>query len=227
MSSVFLNENKILDKSFDFIKTDSRSAVYEIFPTVFSDNRGWFAEKLKCDMSWVKQTNRSSSVSGVIRGCHAQKGQYCQSKLVEAVNRDIFDIITDARPWSSTFGVSKVYKLDAIKQNMLYIPKGFLHAFYVPYDENNNQSAIFNYYCGNVFDKKSEVSINPMTILPNVFDNLKRLCEKDANMYNTFSKVFDDNTKTYSEKDKNGFDFECWMAEIAAMWFDTRTLWYK
>ena len=95
--------------SFDY---DPHSSVLEITPSVFRDTRGWFSEVLKGDIIDVKQANRSASRGGVVRGLHAQKGSFCQAKLVEALTEVIFDIIIDARPKSETFGVSKCYRLD-------------------------------------------------------------------------------------------------------------------
>jgi len=61
---------------------------------------------------------------------HAQKGCFCQSKLVECVSGHIHDIIIDARPNSKTFGMTKTYALDSAKANALFVPCGFLHGFY-------------------------------------------------------------------------------------------------
>ena len=65
---------------------------------------------------------------------HAQSGKSCQGKLVQAVYGKIFDVITDARPDSDTFGVSDVFELDSERQNQLWVPRGFLHGFVVPSD---------------------------------------------------------------------------------------------
>jgi len=58
------------------------SKVFQIFPDVHGDNRGYFTEVLKAnqacnvpswmiDNSWIKQINRSSSKGGTVRGFHA------------------------------------------------------------------------------------------------------------------------------------------------------------
>lgn len=104
---------------FDSFNDDQMSTVFEIFPDVHHDSRGFFLEALKFEddlhgvfpewmqsSAWIKQVNRSSSVAGTIRGCHAQKGKFCQAKLVQALTTKIYDIITDARPQSATFGVT-------------------------------------------------------------------------------------------------------------------------
>jgi len=112
---------------FDWFPGQEKSKVFEIFPNVFKDNRGYFCEVLKdqcawssngnfplwlSNLGWIRQVNRSKSHGKTVRGCHAQKGQYCQGKLVQALTAKIYDIITHARPDSKTFGVSKAFVLD-------------------------------------------------------------------------------------------------------------------
>lgn len=72
-------------KTFGEINGDEKSKVFEIFPSVFSDNRGSFSEVLKSrgswpyeneplwfnDLTWIKQVNRSKSKGGTVRGLHA------------------------------------------------------------------------------------------------------------------------------------------------------------
>lgn len=215
---------------FSGIQGDDKSYVFELIPNVFSDNRGSFSEVLKdygywnenseyplwfSNVNWVMQINRSKSKSGTIRGCHAQKGIFCQAKLVEAINRDIYDIITDCRPQSKSFGVSGIFKLDSIIQNKLFVPRGFLHSFVVPLSEDNNE-AIFNYYCDNVYNKESEICINPKSLIPDLVKNLENITYKD--LYNTImsDKVI------FSEKDCNGIDYSDFIKNIS----ESDKLWY-
>lgn len=120
---------------------------------------------------------------------HAQAGAHCQSKLVEALSLPIYDIITDARPDSKTFGTTAIYCLDPVKQNKLYVPHGFLHGFAVPKNEKSNNYAMFMYYCDKTYYHDSEIHVNPMSLLPNIikkfegveqYDELaKMLADKD------------------------------------------------
>ena len=222
--------------AFDQTKT----RVYEIFPKIFNDNRGSFTEVLKFappdqkllkqgGVEGIKQINRSKSIAGTVRGMHAQKGKFCQAKLVEALTDPIFDIITDARPDSSSFGVSQIFRLDPIEQNKLYVPRGFLHGFVVP---KCKSQAIFQYFCDNIYDHSSEFGINPQTILPRLVLNLKELLEqhddfKTMNQFYDLFELFDDPKLVFSEKDLNGFDYEKWMSETAAEYQSTGKCWYK
>ena len=200
---------------FSGIVGDDRSYVFELTPDVFSDNRGSFSEVLKdyggwnenseyplwfSNLNWIRQINRSISKPGVIRGCHAQKGVFCQSKLVESVSGIIYDIITDCRFNSNTFGVSGIFKLNSKIQNKLFVPKGFLHSYVVPFGYNEDD-VIFNYYCDNVYNKSSEICVNPKTLIPNIIENVKDVV--DRRLYDTINSK----NAIYSEKDLNGIDY--------------------
>lgn len=221
----------IYDNSFDNV---NGSYIFQIIPNKFNDDRGYFTEVLKSssadknmsvplwlnDQNWIKQINRSCSSGGTIRGCHAQKSPFCQGKLVEALNTKIYDIITDARPDSNSFGVTKVYVLDPEIQNKLWVANGFLHSFVVPKASDN---ALFQYYCNNVYDKSSEICINPLSLLPNVIALYKKFNNE------TFSDLYEvfDNDPVISDKDKIGLNYETWMEKIRSEYSSNKILWYK
>ena len=190
---------------------------------VFGDQRGSFSEVLVGEeLRDIKQINRSKSVKGVVRGCHAQLGKYCQSKIVEAVYKQIYDIITDARPDSKTFGVTAAYLLDPDKQNKLYVPRGFLHAFAVPQYDSDEQ-AVFMYYCNNTYCKDAEVCISPMSYLPNVVKKL----DGDP-QYEGLCKLFKTpKDLVLSEKDLAGNDYETWMQNVLEDYAKTGQVWYR
>jgi dTDP-4-dehydrorhamnose 3,5-epimerase len=228
--TIFNNAQMVIDECFYSFNDDPRSAVIELTPKVFSDSRGWFSEVLKGDLAWIKQINRSSSSANVVRGCHAQKGEWCQAKLVEAVTEVIFDYIIDARPDSKTFGVSKIFRLDPIKQNKLFVPRGFLHAFIVP--KNVNGNAVFTYYCDNTYNKSSEICINPQSIIPRNIGILRSWCRDNSEMNTMFHELIESSEDDwiYSEKDLQGIDYDTWMTtlKMAHDNGDFKTsLWYK
>lgn len=217
---------------------ESLTQVYEIFPKIFNDNRGSFTEVLKNDrhetlshggIIGIAQINRSKSIAGTIRGMHAQRFPYCQAKLVEALTDPIFDIITDARPDSMTFGNSQIFKLDPIAQNKLYVPQGFLHGFVVPKCTNQ---AVFQYYCDNVYSHESEFGINPVTLLPKLVSEYNVLLNEinDVKTLEDFADLFElfaSSELVFSEKDKNGLDYETWMKDVCKDYNMHGNLWYK
>lgn len=231
----------VIDKDFDSINTNQFEAnnVLQIFPNIFNDSRGYFTEVLKNNLSdeiplwlkslsWIKQINRSSSSGYTVRGCHTQKAPYCQGKLVEALNAIIYDIITDARPDSKTFGLTKIYVLDPTTQNKLWVPCGFLHAFAVPECDGN---AVFQYFCNNVFDKESEIGINPLTLLPTITETYKQQAKDydsiHIEIYSCLYDILHSEKLSISEKDKNGLNYVDWMQSIKNEYEKTKKVWYK
>ena len=139
------------------IKQTSLPGVFEIFPRVFPDSRGYFFESFRGDWleqvgvqeSWV-QDNQSFSQKGTVRGIHFQRGEYAQAKLVRVISGKVLDVAVDLRKGSATFGQVYTTILDTEKNNLLYIPAGFGHGFSVLED------AVFVYKCSKYYHKASE-----------------------------------------------------------------------
>lgn len=106
-------------------------------PDVFSDERGMFMEtwhrskfaEVGIDLDLV-QDNYSRSVQGTLRGLHYQIVQP-QGKLVRVTVGEIFDVAVDIRRSSVTFGRWVGTVLSADNRQMIWIPPGFAHGFYV------------------------------------------------------------------------------------------------
>ena len=60
---------------------------------------------------------------------HFQSQPHAQSKLVRVTKGKVYDVIVDLRKDSSTFKQWQGFELSAKKGSMLFIPKGFAHAF--------------------------------------------------------------------------------------------------
>ena len=119
-----------------FIPTEIADVLI-VEPKVFGDSRGFFFE------SWNErvfeqagisarfvQDNHSRSQRGVLRGLHYQVRQP-QDKLLRVVEGEIFDVAVDIRRSSPTFGRVATAVLSAARQNMIWVPVGFAHGFYV------------------------------------------------------------------------------------------------
>ena len=108
-----------------------------ITPRVFGDARGFFMESWNrrafaeagLDLDFV-QDNHSRSQQGVLRGLHYQIRQP-QGKLVRVVAGAVFDVAVDLRRSSPYFGQWAGVTLSAENQQMLWVPPGFAHGFYV------------------------------------------------------------------------------------------------
>ncbi|GGZ19624.1 dTDP-4-dehydrorhamnose 3,5-epimerase [Echinicola pacifica] len=131
--------------------------VYELYPKVFKDARGFFLETYREDLlekhgintRWV-QDNQSFSVAGTVRGLHFQHAPHAQAKLVRVISGKVYDVCVDLRKDSPTFGQHHGLILDGEQHNMLYVPAGFAHGFSVLED------AVFTYKCGSFYHKASE-----------------------------------------------------------------------
>ena len=127
-------------------------------PKIFGDDRGYFFESYNrqlfagegFDNDWM-QDNQSSSLYGVIRGLHFQKGAHAQAKLVSCLKGVILDVVVDLRKNSPTFKDVYSIELTAEKKNTLLVPRGFAHGFSVL-----SEIAEVMYKCDHLYSKESE-----------------------------------------------------------------------
>jgi len=123
-------------KKFMKIQPTELQGAVVIEPEVFSDARGYFLETFNAKAfaeagisEQFVQDNQSHSKRGVLRGLHYQKVQP-QGKLIRVLQGEIFDVVVDLRPESSTYGKWSGFNLSAREQKSIWIPKGFAHGFY-------------------------------------------------------------------------------------------------
>lgn len=133
--------------------------VIEIFPKVFKDKRGFFCEtfRLKSFKKIINskkilfvQDNLSKSKKNTLRGLHYQV-ENTQDKLISVIDGEIYDVAVDIRRNSPTFGKYISCKLNSKKKNLLWVPKGFAHGFYVL-----SKTAIVSYKVTDYYNKKAE-----------------------------------------------------------------------
>jgi len=237
---------------------EGKTIPFQFFPKIFKDERGCFAENLTSkEEDWMnsltywfknaitntKQINRSYSNPGVFRGFHAQKKPFCQGKLVECLSETpIWDIIIDARPDSTSFQQFTIFRLTANTMSKVWIPAGFLHAIVIPkldliptgenasYNQIEYHSpAILQYFVDNYYDKDSEITVNPDSILHVIakqyFDDFMADQAKNIQMYGLLKAISDG--LTYSEKDKNGINYLDFIKEVDEDYKSKNVLWYK
>lgn len=131
-----------------------------ITPKVFGDERGFFLESWNrrafaeagLDTEFV-QDNHSRSRQGILRGMHFQTEQV-QGKLVRVTSGAVYDVIVDLRRSSASFGKWFAVELRADLHNMLWMPPGFAHGFYVL-----SEYADFLYKTTDYYHPDSEVSL--------------------------------------------------------------------
>lgn len=155
-------------------------------PKVFGDERGFFMETFRqsafeahCGAYSFVQDNHSLSAHGILRGLHYHL-EKPQGKLVRVTRGEVFDVAVDLRRSSPTFGQWVGATLSAENKQMLWVPPGFAHAFYVTSEE-----AEFQYKCTDYYNPGDEYSIrwdDPTLAIawPLVEGKPPRLSEKDA-----------------------------------------------
>jgi len=134
--------------------------VYLIAPRVFGDGRGFFMESWNRrdfaaaghDWQFV-QDNHSRSSRGTLRGMHFQT-QQAQGKLVRVVRGAVFDAAVDLRRSSPSFGRWYGVELSAERRDMLWLPPGCAHGFYVL-----SESADFLYKTTDYYRPEAELSL--------------------------------------------------------------------
>ncbi|EXJ10653.1 MULTISPECIES: dTDP-4-dehydrorhamnose 3,5-epimerase [Nitrincola] len=129
-------------------------------PAVFGDERGFFMETFRhtefvkhCGQYEFVQDNHSKSKKGILRGLHYQH-QNPQGKLVRVTRGEVYDVAVDLRKSSPTFGQWVGVLLSEENKQMLWVPPGFAHGFYVTSDE-----AEFQYKCTDYYAPGDEYSL--------------------------------------------------------------------
>lgn len=155
-------------------------------PKVFGDERGFFMETFRqsefaehCGDYTFVQDNHSMSAHGILRGLHYQL-EKPQGKLVRVTRGEVFDVAVDLRQSSPTFGQWVGATLSAENKQLLWVPPGFAHAFYVTSDE-----AEFQYKCTDYYNPGDEYCIrwdDPTLAIdwPLVDGKPPRVSEKDG-----------------------------------------------
>lgn len=111
---------------------------YELLPRIIHDNRGAFIKTFHFDSFREKgletrfqEQYYSRSRKRVLRGLHFQNPPHDHVKLVYCAEGEVLDVVLDMRRNSPTYGRHIKVNLSSNKGNMLYIPKGLAHGFYV------------------------------------------------------------------------------------------------
>ncbi|WP_300382236.1 dTDP-4-dehydrorhamnose 3,5-epimerase family protein [Clostridium sp.] len=93
---------------------------------------------------------------GVIRGMHFQLPPEEQDKIITCILGEIQDVIIDLRKDSKTYGKYSSVKLDQYNKNMIYVPKGCAHGYYI----KGNKEALIYYKVTKPFIKELKGGIS-------------------------------------------------------------------
>lgn len=101
------------------------------------DDRGFFArffcarefEANGLAARFVQINNSFSAREGTLRGLHYQLAPAAEVKAIRCIRGAIYDVVVDLRAGSPTFGKWYAAELDCDNRLMMYVPRGFGHAF--------------------------------------------------------------------------------------------------
>ena len=134
---------------------------FEIQPRVIKDARGRFVKTFHIEVfrQFGLNTNfmeefYSISHQRVLRGLHFQVPPFDQCKFVYCLEGEVLDAIVDLRVGSPTFGQHAMFTLTASQANMLFIPLGVAHSFYV-----TSPQAIMMYKVTTVYSEAHDAGI--------------------------------------------------------------------
>ena len=133
-----------------------------ITPRVFGDHRGYFLETyreselaaLGVNTAFVQDNESFTSQVGTLRGIHFQLDPWAQAKIVRVAHGAVMDIAVDLRRGSPTYKKWIAARLSAENKQMLYIPRGFGHAFLSLTDD-----VLFIYKTDNYYNAASDRSV--------------------------------------------------------------------
>lgn len=126
------------------------------------DHRGFFArtycknefKEHNIDFDIVQTSISYNKNKGTIRGMHYQSEPYEEVKLIQCVKGSVYDIIIDLRKDSPTYKESFITTLSDIRNNLLLIPKGFIHGF-----QTLENDTIIMYYMNEFYNSDSSRTI--------------------------------------------------------------------
>lgn len=133
----------------------------EIIAHIRGDERGRFVKTMHAEAfkahglraDFVEQYY-SVSRKAVLRGLHFQKPPAHHAKLVYCVEGNVLDAAVDLRPGSPAFGRHALRELSGERANILYLPEGLAHGFYVL-----SASATLIYAVTSEYDSASDAGI--------------------------------------------------------------------
>ncbi|MDR1569809.1 MAG: dTDP-4-dehydrorhamnose 3,5-epimerase [Oscillospiraceae bacterium] len=111
--------------------------VYILRADWVSDSRGWFMEAysskafaaIGINDIFVQDNHSFTAARNTLRGFHFQNDPYAQAKIVRVIAGAVLDVAVDIRKGSPAYRRWIGVELSSENKLMLYIPRGFAHAY--------------------------------------------------------------------------------------------------
>ena len=144
------------------IKQGKLAGCFELQPNVIKDNRGSFVKvfhealfKAKDLETSFAEEYYSVSNKNVIRGLHFQIPPMDHVKMVYCLQGEVLDVVLDIRKGSPTYGEFDLIELSSEKANIIYIPKGMAHGFFV-----KSEQAVMVYKVSSIYSSEHDEGIH-------------------------------------------------------------------
>lgn len=167
--------------SFEMVSSNIPGC-YELIPKVIKDNRGVFVKTFHQDyfrdhglITHFAEEYYSLSYRGVLRGMHFQTPPMALTKLVYCLFGEVMDVVIDLRYGSPTYGKFAIFELSAEKANIIYIPVGLAHGFYV-----KSQSALMMYKVTEIYSPEHDTGIRWNSVGISWPDNNPIISKRDS-----------------------------------------------
>lgn len=132
-----------------------------LLPILRDDPRGRFVKTFHAEFfaangmaDVYREQYYSVSSKSVLRGLHFQVPPHDNAKLVTCLAGEIFDVLLDLRTGSPTFGRHAHFKLSGARGELLYIPSGIAHGFYV-----HSETATVLYSASSVYAPQHDTGV--------------------------------------------------------------------
>ena len=178
---------------YNFIPTPIEGC-FLVEPKIVNDSRGKFV-KLYHNESFLnaglcgsyEEEYCSVSTKGVLRGLHFQIPPDAHVKLVTCLAGSILDVVVDLRRKSKTFKQYYTVELGSNRNNLLYVPEGLAHGYYVLSEE-----CIFLSLNSKMYSSECDAGIRWNSIDFDWPNNQPIVSEKDKHMphLNAFNSPF-------------------------------------
>ncbi len=162
------------------------TGLYEIIPNKHIDERGTFIKIFHKNTFLEKglitefaEEYYTISYKGVLRGLHFQIPPQDHIKMVNCVVGEVIDVVVDLRVGSPTYGKYEIFNLNENKGNIVYIPSGMAHGFYVV-----SKEAILLYKVSTIYSPLHDAGIRWDSVGIPWPDNNPILSERDRNFLN-------------------------------------------
>ncbi|MCK6594979.1 MAG: dTDP-4-dehydrorhamnose 3,5-epimerase family protein [Bacteriovoracaceae bacterium] len=149
---------KIIDLNFGGLK--------KISLDLFQDERGSFIKTYNSKLFQsiginfnIEEEFFSTSNKDVIRGFHFQLPPFDHDKIVRCLTGEVLDVVIDLRKTSINYKKHLSINLNAEKNELLFIPRGFAHGFL---SKKNNTT--MQYFVNSIYSKDHDSGIRYDTI---------------------------------------------------------------